>query len=151
MSLLVPGHRGAWVEAERLSGSAIEIDRQLREGRPSCGWPGDPDLELTWDGPRTRWIVLRHCEDGVVRGLAWWSPEELESIPACLAQMRLDRPDRVPVEDRIDAHNDKMEKDAWARWRDSYGEMAEHVHKLVHDTTEPRNVFRQIPGRRQES
>ncbi len=67
MSLLVPAGRGAWMEAPQVSGAAADIDRQLREGRPSCGWPGDPRLELTWDGPRQRWIVVRHCEDGVTR------------------------------------------------------------------------------------
>lgn len=149
MSLLVPADRGAWVEAERISGTAIEIDRQLREGRPSCGWPGDPTLELTWDAPRGRWIVVRHCEDGISRGLAYWTPQELEMIPACLAEMRLDAPGHEDICERIDRHNAETERRIWGKWRDAYGEALERLHRTVHDNTEPRTVFRGIPGRRE--
>lgn len=150
MSLLVPSGRGSWVDARQVSGTALEVDRAIREGAPSVGWPGDPSMELTWDAPRKRWVVVRHCEDGVDRGLAWWSPEELEAIPACLAEMRLGSPGHEDILDKIDRLNDENEKALERQYLDYAGAAVEHLTKLWHDRTQPRNVFRQIPGRRRD-
>lgn len=149
MDILVPDGSGTWVD-----GRAYTVAGKLRHGDPALGLPPCPDLELHWfpgsERPARKacWIVKRWCEDGQLRALARWDPEEIESIPFCLTQMRLDSPGHEDVCDRIDRHNAEVE-DHWSRRaKDAMGEMFEHALKLHHDRNEPRNVFRQVGGRR---
>lgn len=115
-------------------------------------WAGDPRLELRigvieYKGRTGRRLeVWRQNEDGTESPLAHWRPDEQHRVCYDLAQMRLDAPGRVSTEDRIDAHNAKMEKAAVDAYNDKFAEMTEHMSKYLADTTGPRQTFRQIPG-----
>lgn len=151
-------------------GDAPELDRKLREG-DGLGFPGDPRLWLAegvvesrkrqqhpktgawlWPGDiiARRWEVWRSCEDGIDRLIFHCPEEEFDAILFHLAPMRLDAPNRVSSEDAIDAHNAEIEDKNSREAKDVIGEATEHLAKLVHDRTQPRNVFRGIPGLRDE-
>lgn len=153
MSLLLPNNDFGWMRAD-----AADLDRKLREG-DGIHWSGDPDLDLrqgvveemrsgrpTGNIVARRWEVWRHCEDGVDRMLGHWRMEEFDRILFDLASMRADAPGHVNVVDAIELKNAENEKRIWEPYRQAQGEMLEHLAKLYHDTTGPRNVFRGIPG-----
>jgi len=157
MSLLLPNNDFGWVRAD-----AADLDRKLREG-DGIHWSGDPDLDLrqgviekTRSGRPTgeivarRWEVWRHCEDGIDRMIGHWRMEEFDRILFDLARMRADSPGHEDVVDVIERKNDENEKRIWGQWRDKQGEMMEHLAKLYHDRTQPKNVFRGMPGRNPE-
>lgn len=142
-----------------LRGDAPELDRKLREG-DGIHWGGDPDLTLaqgvveeTRSGRLTgkivarRWEVWRMCEDGVDRMIGHWRMEEFDRILFDLAAMRAEAPGHVFVDDAIEKANVANEKRVWAPYREKSFEMKEHMAKLWHDRTQPKNVFRQMPGR----
>lgn len=154
MSLLLPNNDFGWMRAD-----APDLDRKLREG-DGIHWSGDPSLDLrqgvveemrsgrpTGKIVARRWEVWRHCEDGVDRMIGHWRMEEFDQILYDLARMRADAPGHVDVVDSIEAGNQANEKRIWASWRDSQGEMLEHMAKLWHDRNNPKNVFRGMPGR----
>lgn len=164
-ALHVPDSDAGWSRAD-----APELDRKLREG-DGLGFPGDPALYLgqgvvtsrkRQQHPKTgawlypgdiiarRWEVWRHCEDGVDRIIGHWPEHDFDRIIFDLAPMRLDAPNRVSSEDAIDAHNAEIEDKNSREAKDVIGEATEHLAKLVHDRTQPRNVFRGIPGLRDE-
>lgn len=99
----------------------ISIDEQLRNGNPIFGWPGDPRLELhvgvLWDPKRKEVAekkieVWRHMEDGSDVCVTWFDctlEAAAEVIPA-MAQMRTDSPGHVSVLERIDRHNEALER-----------------------------------------
>lgn len=140
-----------------LHSGAEELDRQLRDG-DGMGWPGDPRLSLSVGvlehrltrAVGRRYEVWRHNEDGTDTIIAHWRLEDFDRILFDLAKMRLDAPGHVDTQDEIDKHNAAIEADIDAKAKDSLGEMMEHAAKLHHDTNNPRNVFRQMPGLRDE-
>jgi hypothetical protein len=146
---------------------ATVVADQLVEGLGTAGWRGDPRLELRigilaantggLDPKLGRWVdkgeevarryeVWRHCEDGVDRRLGSWLPDQLHEIIPDLVKMDPSSPAHVSTEDRIDAHNRRKEAELAMQMQDTLGEMMEHGNKLFHDLTQPRNVFRGIPG-----
>lgn len=122
------------------------------------GWPGDPRLDLRIGVIREkatglvgrRYEVWRTNEDGTETRIMHWRIEDFDRILFDLTKMRLDSPGHVSAEDEIDAHNDAIEQKRSDEARDALGEMMEHAAKLHHDTTQPRNVFRGMPGLRDE-
>lgn len=149
---------------------AGEVDRQLREGN-GMNWPGDPRLSLsmgTLEAPRTMWSnrlnrivrkgeilarryeVWRHCEDGEDRIIKTYRLEEIDRIIFDLAPLRLDAPGHIDAIAEIDKHNEAKEKAVMDQLHESLMEGFEHALKLHHDTNEPKNVFRGLPGRRDE-
>jgi hypothetical protein len=131
-----------------------ELDRKLRGG-DGLQWTGDPDLWLgigvitrgTQEVAR-RLEVWRHCEDGEDRMIGSWHPGEAFRVCYDLAGMRADRPNAVPVIDQIDQHNAKLEQESETKAEESLAAATEHAAKLWHDTNEPRTVFRQVGGMR---
>lgn len=157
-------------DAGYMHSDAERVDRVLRDG-DGLGWPGDPRLELRMgvmevaEGriSRTlgRWVnkgeilgrryeVWRRCEDGVERRVGSWTLEEFDRIILDLSGMRLDSPGHVDTQAKIDTTNAEIEAAAMRDYRDAQGEILEHGAKLLHDTTQPKNVFRGMPGRRDE-
>jgi hypothetical protein len=155
--ILTPSDSFGWIRAD-----AADLDRKLREG-DGIQWTGDPLLELrqgvvekmssgrpTGEIVARRWEVWRACEDGVDRMIGHWRMEEFDRILFDLARMRAESPSHVDVVDSIEAANVENEKRIWKPFRDSQGEMLEHAAKLWHDTNNPKNVFRQMPGRNKD-
>lgn len=96
-----------------------------------------------------RYEVWRWNEDGTETIIGHWTIEEFDRILFDIVTMRAGAEGRAEsVIDRIDAGNSEIEKKNSAAFRDSYGEMREHFQRLVHDRTQPANIFRGIPGRR---
>jgi hypothetical protein len=145
------------------------LDRELREGVPTEGWPGDPRMELVIGQVRTsragydpnvkRWVpagypvaqrleVWRTTENHGYQRIGTWHPNEAPFIIKHLVAMDPSRPNHVSVLDRIDAHNAAMDEENSRAYMQAAGEMAEHLAKLNHDRNEPRNIFRGMPGTR---
>lgn len=143
---------------------AYETDRKLREG-DGLMWPGDPALELHMGiltAKRTGFHpqVRRHVRKGEVIArryevwstnfpdapIAHWTLEEYDRIIFDMARMRLDSPGHVDTGLAVDANNDKVIEAAQNDYAEHYMEGAEHLGKLIHDRTQPKNVFRQMPG-----
>lgn len=154
-----------WVRTD-----AAELERKLQVG-DGMGFPGDPRLFLSqgivaaakrtqhpvtgaWlnkgDVLARRWEVWRTCEDGIDRKIGTWRMEEFDRILLDMSGMRLDAPGHVDATESIDAANAKIDKDNSDDIKEHMGEAMEHMAKLHHDTTEPKNVFRGMPGLRDE-
>lgn len=150
---------------------ADETDRMLREG-DGMGWPGDPALYLSMgtltanktgynkqcnkvvragDIIARRYEVWRHTEDGEDVLIGTWRLEEFDRILFDLAPLRLDSPGHVDTIDAIDEHNNKIIKENDDKYVDSMMQVLDHQLHLWHDLNNPRNVFRGIPGRRDET
>jgi hypothetical protein len=151
--ILTPSEDFGW-----LRGDAADLERKIQKG-DGLGWPGDPDMTLaqgvveemkygvpTGNIVARRWEVWRHCEDGIERIIGHWRMEEFDRIVFDLTRMRADSPGHVDVVDQIEKANAENEDRIWAPARDALGEMKEHAAKLWHDTHEPKNVFRGMPG-----
>lgn len=111
------------------------------------GWQGDDRLFLMVEvlehqGRRGhRLAVYRHCEDGTDQRISTWHPSEQYRVCSDLAQMRMGAPGVASAEDRIDAHNAKMEKAAADAYEDKMGEALDHLARFMADTTGPRTRF----------
>jgi hypothetical protein len=151
--VLLPNSDAGWLRAD-----AADLDRKLREG-DGIQWSGDPSLYLgqglveeTRGGRPTgkivarRWEVWRYCEDGVERLIGHWRMEDFDRICYDLARMRAEAPGHEDVIDAIERHEKEAEERVWQPYRESMGEMMEHMTKLWHDRNNPRNTFRGMPG-----
>ena len=144
-------------EAGFLHSGTDDLARLLVIG-DGMGWPGDPRLDLRIGVIKEkatgrigrRYEVWRTNEDGTETRIGHWKIEEFDRILFDLTRMRMDSPGHVSAEAEIDAHNAAIEAKRSDEARDALGEMMEHAAKLHHDTTQPRNVFRGIPGLRDE-
>lgn len=113
------------------------------------GWPGDDRMWLgvgviedrATGKTGRRLEVWRHNEDGTDTIIGHWLPREQHMICYELAQMRADSPGHVPVVERIDAHNKKIEDQRSREYRDHMGALLEHAAHLAHDLNEPKNKF----------
>lgn len=149
---------------------AAETDRKLREG-DGILWQGDPKLELRMgiltakvtgyhaqckrnvrkgEVIARRYEVWRHTELGTDEMLGHWTLEEYDRILVDMAGMRLDSPGHVDTGSKVDANNDAVTDAAATEYAEHLGEMGEHLGKLYHDRTQPKNVFRQMPGTRDD-
>jgi hypothetical protein len=149
---------------------APELDRKLRDG-DGIFWTGDPRLYLAMgivQANRRMWVeelgryvnpgevvarsyeVWRHGEDGREHLIGRWRVEEFDRILMDLAPMRLDSPGHKDTLDEIDKHNAKLEKAASDQMKEALAEGLEHQLKLWHDRTQPKNVFRGLPGLRKD-
>lgn len=156
---------GGFVHAD-----AAETDRKLREG-DGILWPGDPSLELRMgiltakttgyhkqckrhvtkgEVIARRYEVWTHTPDGSDERIATWTLEEYDRIILDMAGLRLDSPGHVDTGTKVDTNNEKVEAAAGRDYAEHMGEAAEHLGKLQHDRTQPRNVFRGMPGSRDD-
>lgn len=94
--------------------------------------------------------VWRTCEDGQDRLIGHWHPGEQFRVLYDLTRMRAESPGHVEVTDVIDAANAEVEYQQSRRFQDAAGEALEHGARLFHDQNNPRNRFRQMPGRRKD-
>lgn len=123
-----------------------ELTRRLQQG-DGINWPGDPRMWIgigvlesrTKTGRRIE--VWRTNEDGSETIVAHWLPSEQHRILFDLAQMRVDRPGHIGVEQRIDSHNEALQKAADTKAREEMFETLEHALKLDHDRNNPRTKF----------
>jgi len=136
---------------------------KLLQNGDGMGWPGDPRMYLAIgvmekknrstgkivDTGR-RYEVWRFNEDGTDTIVGHWHLNERDMIIWDLTRMRSESPGHVDTDLAVDLHNDKLEKDIEDKIIDAKGEMLEHALKLNHDITEGRNVFRGMPGTRDE-
>lgn len=148
MGILTRQADGSWVD-----GKAAEVAQLLKEGKPTIGWRGYPNLELRQGVLKLpngmvgrRWEVWTYTPDGSEEMVAHWKLHELDQILLDMVQMDPHTPNRVPTIDRIDQANEKREREALDAYRDSMGEMLDHAERLRHDITEGPNVFRGFPG-----
>lgn len=125
-----------------------DLAKKVTDG-DGLGWRGDPDL---WLGigvvvnPRTgktgrRLEVWRDNTDGSTTMIAHWLPTEQHMVCYDLAKMRVDAPGHVSVVDRIDQHNDALEKAASDAAVESMMETLDHAIRVDHDRNNPRNQF----------
>lgn len=151
--LLVPNNDTGWLRAD-----AADLDKKLRTG-DGIQWTGDPSLDLrqgvveeTRSGRPTgkilarRWEVWRNCEDGIERIIGHWRMEDFDRILYDLARMRAEAPGHEDIVDTIERHEREHEERVWKPYRESMGNMMEHMAKLHHDRNNPRQVFRGMPG-----
>lgn len=142
---------------------AADLEMKLKLG-DGVLFAGDPDLELRMaiierrkygrpDGiVARRYEVWRHCEDGQERMIGHWRLEEFGQILQDVALMSAAARGRAPgVEERIDKANAEVEKAQTDQFVDAVGETLEHALRLHHDTENPRNIFRGIPGQRDKT
>ena len=120
----------------------------------------DPRLQLKYvviEHPTKRGVmgrryeVRRTNEDGSESLIGHWKLDEFDSIWVDVVAMKAGAEGRGPTAiEQIDAHNkvieDKIDRDI----RDNLGEMKEYAARLWHDRNNPRNVFRQVGGLRDE-
>lgn len=146
-----------------ITAEAVELDRWLREGKPELGWRGDPRLDLrigtlqakktgidpvtgTWkkmgDVVARRYEVWRHTEDGEDVQIGHWRLDEYLKIIPDLVDMDPRKPGHESVLDKIDRHNEALEREQSHRYYDAVGEMMDHYIRLWHDRTQPKNTFR---------
>ncbi len=158
---------GGFVHAD-----AEDLARKLQQG-DGILWSGDPNLELrmaTACAPKSMWFkelgrrvrkgevlarryeIVRHTEDGETVLIYHCRLEEFDAGRTLMeiAPMRLDSPGHVDTLAEIDKVNDQHERDNTSQMIDTMGEMMEHKLKLIHDLTQPRNVFRGMPGSRDD-
>lgn len=125
-----------------------DLDKKLRTG-DGLMWTGDPRLWLgigVLENKVTRKTgrrleVWRDNEDGTTSMIGHWLPTEQYRVLYDLANMRADRPNAVSVEDRIDKHNDALEKAATEKATEATIEMLDHAIRLEHDRNNPRQKF----------
>lgn len=125
-----------------------ELTRRLQQG-DGINWTGDPRMWLgigVLENRRTgktgrRLEVWRTNEDGTETLIAHWLPAEQHRILYDLANMRVDRPGHVSIEDRIDRHNDALQETLAQKAREEMFETLEHALKLDHDRNNPRTKF----------
>lgn len=98
-----------------------------------------------------RYEIWRLCEDGQERLIYHCKLEEKDSILFHLTRMRLDAPGHVPVEQQIDDHNEKLQKDLDDQYIGHYIEGAEHLADVVAERTWGKKTFRQMPGLRDDT
>lgn len=152
--IVLPDDATGWLDSR-----AVDVDKQLRAG-DGIQWSGDPSLYLaqgvveeTRGGRPTgkivarRYEVWRYCEDGMERMIGHWRMEEIDRIIFDMARMRAEAPGHEDVVDVIERHERENEERVWKPYRESQGEMMEHLVRLWHDRNNPRNTFRQMPGR----
>jgi len=146
-----------------------QLDKDVREGVPTSGWPGDPRLSVQLgvvtagrsgyseqkkkyvrkgDVVARRLEVWRHNEDGTDAIVGTWSMDEVMQVISDLVVMDPGRPRHVGVEDRIDTHNAALEAAAAKAYQEVNSEMIEHALRLDHDRNNPINIFRGMPGTR---
>lgn len=98
-----------------------------------------------------RYEVHRHCEDGETRMIGHWKLEDFDKIWPDIQAMKAGAEGTAPgVEAEIEKHNAAVEAKISDQIRDNLGGAMEYAAKLFHDRTNPRNVFRGIPGLRDE-
>lgn len=146
MSLLVTdGNAFVHAEAYELEAKLVAMDPRLYLKYRVIDHPKKPGVK------GRRYEVHRHCEDGKNRLIGHWRLEEFDTIWSDMQVMAAGAAGRIAsVEERIDKHNDEMERD---NDRESSGFMTEamtHAAKLMHDRTQPKTVFRGMPGLRDE-
>jgi hypothetical protein len=124
-----------------------DLTKRLQEG-DGINWPGDPRMYLSIgvltapSGRQGRRIeVWRLNEDGSDTMVAHWHPSEQARILYDLAIMRVDRPGYVSVEDRIDAHNEAIEKEVSRAAQESMLETLDHAVRLHVDRHNPKSRF----------
>lgn len=147
MSLIVAHDSQAFVHAGayELEAKLVEMDPRLYLKYRVIEHPKKPGVK------GRRYEVHRHCEDGQVRMIGHWRLEEFDMIWPDMQKMAAGAAGRIAgVEDRIDSHNDGMERDNSRATQEAMGEMMDHAVRLVHDRTQPKNVFRQMPGLRDD-
>lgn len=125
-----------------------DLERKIQRG-DGILWTGDPRLWLGIGILRNRVTgkegrrleVWRDNEDGSTTLVAHWRPEEQYRILYDLANMRTDRPGHIAVTDRIDAHNDAIEKRNSEIAQEAMLQTLDHALRLDHDRKNPRNRF----------
>ncbi len=141
--MLAPTRDGTWLHAD-----AADVEARLRAA--------DPRLSLILrsidhptKGTGHRYEVWRTNEEGQDVRLGHWRVDEFYQIEADIALMRgaVARPsDVAPVIDRIDKVNDALDKDNSDKIKDVLGQTYDHMTRLWHDRTQPKNTFRQVGG-----
>jgi hypothetical protein len=114
-----------------------DLDRRLREG-DGIHWSGDPRLwlgvgvlENRVTGKTGRRLeVWRDNEDGSTTLIAHWLPAEQYRILYDLAGMRADAPGHVDVLDKIDTHNEAVEKANSQAHQEAIYQTLEHAVEL---------------------
>lgn len=125
-----------------------ELVRQIQQG-DGMGWPGDPRMWLgvgilknKATGKQGRRLeVWRTNEDGSETMVAHWLPSEQNRVIFDLARMRADSPGHVDVLDRIDAHNDALEKKLSDQAAEHMMETLDHAIRIHVEQNNPRHKF----------
>lgn len=138
----------------------------LTDGKAELGWRGDPRLELRLgvltaashgrshgrffrkgDIVAYRYEVWRHNEDGTDTEVIHRAAKDWHEIIPELVQLDPRTPGHVDTMTKIEAANKAQESANTRAFNDAYGEMTEHLWKLVSDRQDGPNTFRQMPGR----
>lgn len=142
----------------------------LTDGKPELGWRGDPRLELrlgvltaakhgynTRSGRRKfyrkgdvvayRYEVHRHNEDGTDTEVLHRAAADWHEIIPELVKLDPRTPGHVDTIDQVMRDNAAAERDNTRKFQDSYGEMTDHLWRLISDRQNGRNTTRQVPGR----
>lgn len=146
---------------------AREIDRWLREGNPTLGWRGDPQLSLQLgvllankfgyddrakrvlrkgDVAAIRWEVWRHTEEGKDTRILQRPVTDLVGVIPALIGVDPRTPGHENAFDKLEKEDAQVQKDKSYAIQQAHGEHAEHLWKLVADTENGKTTFRQIGG-----
>jgi len=147
---------------------ADELHHKLKYG-DGIFWAGDPRLELgmeTQEAKQGGWIeelgryvrkgqvlarryaVYRHNEDGTFLRIGHWRLDEYDRILIDIAGLRAESPNHEQTSDLIDKANEAAEKATTDAYVGVGADMLEHRMRIWHDTTQPKNRFRGMPGLR---
>lgn len=148
MGILTRQSDGSWVD-----GKAQEVADLLKNGKPTIGWRGYPNLELRQGVLKLpngmigrRWEVWTYTPDGSEEMVAHWKLHELDQILLDMVQMDPHTPGRISTLDKIDQANEAKEKEVMSQFRDALGELQDHALRLDHDRNEGLSTFRGFPG-----
>lgn len=138
----------------------------LKHGKATLGWKGDPDLELEieyitssrsgFDSNFGRYVREGEIVDwryrvtitvnGRTQTVGRWAPNEMHMVLLDLVKMDPRTPGFRSSFDRAQEQMDKVHRENARQLREAQGEMAEHFFSVAHDRNNPRNVFRQVGG-----
>lgn len=122
-------HRGPTGDLIEVPSHVLGLDKRIKEGDPTCLWPGDPRMFLMFNPQKQKYQVWRACEDGVERIICSWLPNQMDSrLLRHLASIDSQTRD---VLGNIDRHNESLTRQREANAAAATDEAADYIRYIA--------------------